>query len=100
VIVPGFAEEVAAVVAEAGCGIAVDTADAAAVARAVAALADPATRAALGARGRQAALTRFGWDAEAARLVALYAALLASARSHTTTAEAPASGVPTARAPR
>jgi glycosyltransferase involved in cell wall biosynthesis len=100
VIVPGFAEEVSSVVAEAGCGIACDTADPAQVAAAIAALADPAFRAAAGARGRRAALTRFGWGAEAARLVALYGRLLAMPRSQTTTAEAPASGVPMARAPR
>lgn len=100
VVVPHFAEEVAAVVAEARCGIAVDTADPEAVAAAVAVLADPATRAAMGARGRDAALTRFGWAGEAARLVALYDRLLASPRSQTATAAAPASGVPIARSPR
>ncbi|HZF76021.1 MAG TPA: glycosyltransferase, partial [Acetobacteraceae bacterium] len=72
VIVPAFAEEVATVVAEAGCGIAVDTAEPAAIAAAVARLGDPALRAEMGARGRQAALTRFAWAAEAERLVALY----------------------------
>jgi glycosyltransferase involved in cell wall biosynthesis len=76
VIVPDFAEEVAAVVAEAGCGLAVDTADAQAVARAAQSLADTALREAMGARGRDAALTRFGWPAEAARLVALYRELM------------------------
>lgn len=75
VIVPAFAEQVARIVAEAGCGVALDTADAASVARAVAALADPAQRAALGLRGRAAAQARFAWAGEAARLVALYAAL-------------------------
>jgi len=35
-------------------------------------LRDPGRRAALGAAGRAAAGSRFGWDAEAARLVALY----------------------------
>jgi glycosyltransferase involved in cell wall biosynthesis len=77
VIVPGFAEEVSQVVAEAECGIATDTADPDRVARAVDALADPATRAALGARGREAALGRFGWPGEAARLVGLHARLAA-----------------------
>ena len=72
VIVPDFAGEVAAVVRGAGCGIALDTADAGAIARAVATLADPALRQAMGARGRDAALHRFGWPAEAARLVALH----------------------------
>jgi glycosyltransferase involved in cell wall biosynthesis len=72
VIVPHFATEVAAVVREAGCGDCVDTADPAAIAAAIARLADPARRAALGAAGRRAALGRFGWAGEAARLVALY----------------------------
>lgn len=72
VVVPDFAEEVAAVVAEAGCGIAVDPGDGAAVAAAVAALADPALRNRMGAAGRAAALRRFAWAPEAARLVALY----------------------------
>ncbi|MGK7868483.1 glycosyltransferase [Falsiroseomonas sp. E2-1-a20] len=77
VIVPDFAGEVAAVVAEAGCGLAVDVTDAAALAAAVQSLADPALRAAMGARGRDAALRRFGWAPEAARLVRLYRRLLA-----------------------
>ncbi len=81
VIVPAFAEEVAAAVRWADCGIALDTGDAAAVAAAVARLADPALRDAMGARGRAAALTRFGWGAEAARLVGLYARLLPAAVS-------------------
>jgi glycosyltransferase involved in cell wall biosynthesis len=72
VIAPGFAEEVAAVVTEAGCGELVDPSDPGDVAAAVRALADPARRARLGAAGRQAALTRFAWDGEAARLVELY----------------------------
>lgn len=75
VIVPAFAAQVAHIVTEAGCGVALDTADAASVAGAVAALADPARRAALGLRGRAAAQARFAWSGEAARLVALYAAL-------------------------
>ncbi|WBV43176.1 glycosyltransferase [Pseudoroseomonas cervicalis] len=72
VIAPDFATEVAEVVAEAGNGLLVDSADPAAIATAVAALADPARRQALAERGRAAAETRFGWAAEAARLVALY----------------------------
>jgi hypothetical protein len=72
-----MAEEVAAVVREAGCGLAVDTADPAAVAAAVRELGDPARRAALGQAGRAAALHRFGWAPEAARLVALYRTLVA-----------------------
>ena len=76
VIVPDFAEEVSRVVAEAGCGIALDTSEPARVAAAVLSVADPATRAAMGARGRASALLRFGWEGEAARLVALYRRLL------------------------
>jgi len=72
VVAPAFAEEVAAAVREAGCGVLVDSADPAGIAAAVAALADPGRRAALGGAGRQAALGRFGWDGEAARLVGLY----------------------------
>ncbi|MFM2148010.1 MAG: hypothetical protein RLZZ187_316 [Pseudomonadota bacterium] len=75
VIVPAFAEQVAHIVAESGCGVALDIADAAGVAQAVASLADPARRAALGTRGHAAARARFAWTSEAARLVALYAEL-------------------------
>ncbi len=78
VVVPELAEEVSAVVREAGCGLAVDTAEPQAVADAVTRLADPRERAAMGQRGRHAALHRFGWPAEAARLVELYRALTAS----------------------
>ncbi|WP_207792032.1 glycosyltransferase [Siccirubricoccus phaeus] len=76
VIAPDFATEVATVVREAGCGELVPTGNAAAIAGAVARLASPARRQALGEAGRAAALGRFGWAAEAARLVALYRDLL------------------------
>jgi glycosyltransferase involved in cell wall biosynthesis len=76
VIVPGFAEQVAAVVREAGCGVMIDTADPTQVAAAAATLADAPLRATMGARGREAASRRFGWAGEAERLVALYARLL------------------------
>jgi glycosyltransferase involved in cell wall biosynthesis len=76
VIVPDFATDVAAVVEDSACGIALDTGDAEAVAQAVQALADPAARTAMGMLGRAAALGRYGWDGEAARLVALYDRLL------------------------
>ncbi|MFH5923192.1 glycosyltransferase [Roseomonas xinghualingensis] len=72
VIVPDFAEEVAEVVREAGCGMLVNTADPDAIAEAVRALADPRLRTGMGAAGRAAALGRFGWAGEAERLVALY----------------------------
>jgi hypothetical protein len=72
VIVPDFAEEVAAVVHETGCGVLVDTAEPDTVAEAVRTLSDPALRARMGAAGRAAALGRFGWAGEAERLVRLY----------------------------
>jgi len=75
VIVPDFAEEVASVVRRAGCGLLVDSGDAGAVAAAVAALEDPARRMSLGAAGWRAAREDFAWEAEAARLVALYRTL-------------------------
>ncbi|MCR0981949.1 glycosyltransferase [Roseomonas populi] len=75
VIVPNFAEEVAAVVRETGCGVLVNTADPDTVAEAVRALADPHLRAEMGAAGRAAALGRYGWAGEAERLVALYEVL-------------------------
>jgi glycosyltransferase involved in cell wall biosynthesis len=81
VIAPVFAEEVAAVVRDAGCGLLVETRDAAAVAQAVAALADPARRDAMGRAGWDAARARFAWEPEAARLVALHRSLLAAGAS-------------------
>jgi glycosyltransferase involved in cell wall biosynthesis len=79
VVVPAIAEEVAAVVREAGCGLVVDTASPDAVVTAIRRLTDPALRATIGARAREAALGRFGWAAEAARLVALHRELQAPA---------------------
>jgi glycosyltransferase involved in cell wall biosynthesis len=75
VIAPDFAEEVAAVVTRAGCGLLVDSGDPDSVGGAVAALADPARRAALGDAGWRAARDIFAWEAEAARLVGLYRSL-------------------------
>ncbi len=77
VVAPAFAEEVAAVVREAGCGVLVDSADPGAIATAVAALEQPERRAAMGEAGRRAAFGRFGWAGEAARLVELYRRRLA-----------------------
>ena len=76
VIAPGFAAPVAEIVQGAGCGLLVDVADPAAIAAAVADLADPARRAALGEAGWHAARGDWGWPAEAARLVDLYRGLL------------------------
>ncbi|WP_237217815.1 glycosyltransferase, partial [Falsiroseomonas oryziterrae] len=64
VVVPDAAEEVARIVAESGCGIVVDAADPASVVAAVSRLADPRLRAEMGARGRAAALGRYGWAGE------------------------------------
>ncbi len=72
IIAPAFATEVAGIIQAAGCGELVDSADPAAIAAAVAALASPARRQALGQAGRTAALGPFGWPAEAERLTALY----------------------------
>ena len=76
VIAPDFAQEVAAVVRQAGCGVLVDCGDPAAVAAGIASLAHPASRTALGEAGWRAARDAFAWEAEAARLVALYRALM------------------------
>ncbi|MBR0674372.1 glycosyltransferase [Neoroseomonas soli] len=81
VIAPVFAEEVAEVVRTAGCGLLVETGDPAAIAAAVAELADPTRRAALGMSGWRAARSRFAWEGEAARLVGLYRELLPAPNS-------------------
>ena len=67
--------EVAAVIKDAACGALVDAADPAAIAAEVARMADQVRRSALGQAGRRAALARFAWEGEAARLVALYGRL-------------------------
>jgi len=75
VIAPADGVEVAAVIGAAHCGALVDASDPAAIAAEIGLLADPARRAAMGSAGREAALARFAWGAEAARLVALYGRL-------------------------
>ena len=52
-----------------------DTACPRAIAAAVETLRDPALRARMGAAGREAALGRYGWAAEAERLTGLYGRL-------------------------
>ncbi len=80
VVVPSDAEEVAAIVTDAACGLLVDAADAGAVAVALDKLAgDVALRSALGMAGRNAVKERYCWDVEGARLVALYRDLLPGA---------------------
>jgi glycosyltransferase involved in cell wall biosynthesis len=72
-VVANLPGRAARLLAEGLCGIAAPPGNTAALGEALATLAaDPARRAALGMAGRQAALTRFGWEQEAARLVALY----------------------------
>jgi glycosyltransferase involved in cell wall biosynthesis len=75
VIAPAEAEEVAAVIEDAACGALVDTANPGAIAAEIARMMDPVRRSALGQAGRRAALARFAWEGEAARLVALYGRL-------------------------
>lgn len=77
VIAPRFAEGVAEIVAESGCGVLVDVTDTGAIAAAIQALSDPSRRAALGAAAWHAARGVWGWPAEAAKLVALYEELMA-----------------------
>ena len=75
VIAPADGVEVVAVIGAARCGVLVDASDPAAIAAEIRLLVDPARRAAMGRAGREAALARFAWGAEAARLVALYGRL-------------------------
>ena len=84
VVAPDFADGVAGIVREAGCGVLADVTDPAAIAAAIMELADPARRAALGAAGRRAAEGAWGWAGEAARLVALHRALAAAPRGAST----------------
>ncbi len=73
VIAPAFAVEVARIVAEADCGLLVDSADPAAIAAALDHLAqNPAERRRLGENGRQAVLSRYNWEREADVLLAMY----------------------------
>jgi len=64
------------IVAEAGAGLVVDPRDPAAIARAIQHLLDhPAEAEAMGRRGRQEVAARYNWEAEARKLLDLYAAL-------------------------
>jgi glycosyltransferase involved in cell wall biosynthesis len=73
---PDFALPLAAIVKDAGCGLLADVARPESIASAIAALAEPARRAAMGAAGRQAARSTYGWATEAKKLVRLYRQLL------------------------
>jgi hypothetical protein len=62
-----------AIVDEAGCGLLVDPQDPEAIASAIRLLlADDDRARAMGEAGKRAVLARYGWDAEAAKLLALY----------------------------
>jgi glycosyltransferase involved in cell wall biosynthesis len=55
------------------CGLCVDPADPAAIARAILYLAEnPGRRAEMGANGRRAVMERYNWEAEGRRLIAAY----------------------------
>lgn len=76
VIAPDFAVEVRDFMAEAQGGLLVDPRDPAAIAGAIAQLADPGLRARMGDLGRAAVLQKFNWETEAEKLLAMYAVLL------------------------
>ena len=80
VIVPDFGAEVAGIVRDAGCGRLVDPSDPDAVAAALGALAgDAAERRRMGDHGRRSVIDKYNWEAEAGRLVGMYAAFEARA---------------------
>jgi len=73
VIAPAFAEEVAAIIREADCGLLIDPSDPEQIAQALDRLADdPDERRRLGENGRRAVRERYNWEAEAAKLVGMY----------------------------
>lgn len=75
-IAPNFAEEVAPIVRESDCGYLVDPSDPAAIAAALDALAsDRGHIDEMGRNGRAAVLSRYNWENEAAKLVAMYSEL-------------------------
>jgi glycosyltransferase involved in cell wall biosynthesis len=82
VIAPDFAVEVATIVRDAKCGLLVDSGNPRALADAIDRLAgDPELLRAFGRDGRAAVIARYNWEAEAAKLTALYTRLDA-ARGH------------------
>lgn len=76
VIAPSFATGVAGIVRDAACGVLVDATNPACIAAGITALTDRAARIRLGEAGWRAARGQWGWEAEAARLVALYRELM------------------------
>jgi len=81
VIGPDFAPEVTPVVEGAGCGWLIDTADSAALTKALDEAADTDEATIRGQRGRHAAETQYTWEQQAERLVAIYHDLIERAGS-------------------
>jgi glycosyltransferase involved in cell wall biosynthesis len=81
VIVPDFGAEVAGIVRDAGCGLLVDPSDPDAVANALGTLArDAEERRRMGGNGRRSVIEKYNWEAEAGRLVGMYAEFARSDR--------------------
>jgi glycosyltransferase involved in cell wall biosynthesis len=80
VIAPGFSIELRDYVNKTAAGLLVDPSDPDAIAAAIARLADPALRRAMGEAGRDAVLRRYNWETEAETLLAMYAELLPASR--------------------
>lgn len=73
VIAPEFAVEVAAIVRDAQCGLLIDSSKPDSIAKAIDHLCDnPNQLQGLGRRGRAAVLSRYNWEAEAEKLLAMY----------------------------
>ncbi len=73
VVVPDFARDVVDIVRRADCGLIVDTTRPQAIAEALDSLLDEPERARqLGQNGRRAVLEEYNWEAQAAKLLALY----------------------------
>lgn len=73
VIAPAFAEEVAAIVRDAQCGLLIDPSRPDSIAEAIDHLCDnPDQLRMLGRSGRAAVLNRYNWEAEAEKLLAMY----------------------------
>lgn len=82
---PDFAVEAAPVIDEERCGLCIDTADAAALARALDWLADnPGEATQMGLRAREAVRRTYNWEEQARRLIRIYDSLLGSHRLHDT----------------
>ena len=73
VVLPAFAVEVAPVVEESDCGVLIDPADPKDIASKLDALVGaPEVMREMGFRGKEAVRNRYNWEAEAARLIAMY----------------------------